>query len=503
MTNPLCKPNVLFSALLLLLNAGFAFSAKDQGPRHDTSVPPRTDQYGDPLPPGGLARIGPNRLHHSGPVFHVAVSCDGKVVISDGEDGLIRLWDMAGGKLLRQYPYSPAEPLAISADGNIRAVATRKNDAISLLDMSAGKEILRLNGHNSSVRRMAFSPDGSLLGSVTADHMIRLWSLPQGKEFRKLTQLKRDVDSLAFSPNAKMLAYGVADSIEVVDLTADRPFQSIQIPKAQSRALARFGVTCLAFSPDGKTLAGGTSGQEKGQGMVSLWDVTTGNLLHQLPGYDMERTINCVAFSPDGTLLAAAAGHNSVSLWQTGTGKLHCHLVQDSFISSVCFAPDGRTLISGGSDGQVRLWNVQTGKERRQPQRSSGEIRSVAYAPNGQTLATLGGNPFGVRLWDSPTGKFIRFLPQPDDTNLPRSCLDWGGDSMVFHRWLSVVLHTKPAFSHLLGFEQRKTLSGFLSLSRRRTGLRRAFCPIAKWSDHSFGSVFVFQTCQEATPLRL
>ena len=94
----------------------------------------------------------------------------------------------------------------------------------------------------------------------------------------------------------------------------------------------------VAFSPDGRTLAGG--GDED---TVHLWDVATGTLRHTLEGHG--DGVHSVAFSPDGRILASGGGDNTIHLWDAAAGSLrHVLKGHTDYVLSVAFDPDARTL---------------------------------------------------------------------------------------------------------------------------------------------------------------
>jgi WD40 repeat protein len=127
-------------------------------------------------------------------------------------------------------------------------------------------------------------------------------------------------------------------------------------------------VRSVAFSPDGKTLASGSSDET-----VRLWDLATRQLLGE-PLVGHSNSVLSVAFSPDGKTLASGSFDDTVRLWDLATRQpLGEPLVGHSLVvTSMAFSPDGKTLASGSYDFTVRLWDLAT----RQP---LGEAFSRAF----------------------------------------------------------------------------------------------------------------------------
>jgi WD40 repeat protein len=100
-----------------------------------------------------------------------------------------------------------------------------------------------------------------------------------------------------------------------------------------------------------------------------------------------------------------------VRLWDVATGHQTAELTRrQGWVNTVAFAPDGHTLATGGSDGMVRLWDVATGHQTAELTGHQDEVNTVAFAPNGHTLATGDGGFLAtgdgrVRLWDVATGR--------------------------------------------------------------------------------------------------
>ncbi|GAA2255325.1 hypothetical protein GCM10010402_08260 [Actinomadura luteofluorescens] len=172
-----------------------------------------------------------------------------------------------------------------------------------------------------------------------------------------------------------------------------------------ARAVLPGSVRSVAFSPNGRTVAAGTSNDSS----VRLWDVATHRQLG-VPFTGHTGRVNSVAFSPDGRTLASASDDGSVRLWDVATHRqlglpLTGHL---SEVSWVVFSPDGRTLASIGDSVSVRLWDVAT---RHQIGRLPADnAAAVVFSPNGRTLATSSAVA-PVQLWDLATRRRIATLP--------------------------------------------------------------------------------------------
>jgi eukaryotic-like serine/threonine-protein kinase len=151
---------------------------------------------------------------------------------------------------------------------------------------------------------------------------------------------------LAFSPDGKTLASG-GDVIKLWE-----------VARVPARAVLKGhsgSVHSVAFSPDGKTLA--SLGQGGSQDWI-LWDVASGKEYFSLKGYTR------VFCNPDGKTLAAVEGP-TIKVWDVTSGKERFSLKgHPSWVYSVAFSPDGMTLASASEGGTIKVWDVASGKER-------------------------------------------------------------------------------------------------------------------------------------------
>src|SRR5262249_20309667 len=140
------------------------------------------------------------------------------------------------------------------------------------------------------------------------------------------------------------------------------------------------GITSIAFSPDGLSLATASGPPELelgGKGEVWLWDVKMRRQRAILPGTEVGGFFS-VTFSPDNATLSAGCGDGTVKLWEARTGQeriaLSCHSRE---VASVAFSPDGLTLASAGRDGRVCLWDPRAGQLRTILEPRNGEVTTV------------------------------------------------------------------------------------------------------------------------------
>ncbi len=384
-----------------------------------------------------------------------AFSADGKTfsVLADTPGQIYQVtayvWDIAAAKLLHKWdlPLNPVFACCLSPDGS-KALAGGHGDDMRLFDLANGKEIRRLSGPSSTFFAAAFAPDGKTIAAAGQNRTILQWDAATGEPEAGFVGHQACVESLALSPDDKLLASAATDDgIMLWDLAAARPLSRFHSPKGHFKSVAispdgqwlaaatqwrsgvrllktptgeevrRFtgganGENVLAFSPDGKILAAGSTDNvdRPRDKSIRLWEAATGRLLHQmrlpLPAQP-KGGIYRLAFSPNGRLLASGGSGEDAQIWNVASGELYSRLPgHDHWVASLCFSPDGQTLATtdwGGTKKVIRLWEVRSGKERGQVVGHTDRIRSLAFSPAGRLASA--GDEKTIRIWDLDTGE--------------------------------------------------------------------------------------------------
>jgi WD40 repeat protein len=259
--------------------------------------------------------------------------------------------------------------------------------------------------HWGGIESVAFSPNGKQIASAGDDSVIRLWDAQTLRQIAILRGHNGNIYAVAYSKDAKTLASAGADgTVRLWGLTASPPTAKQALSGHESI------IYSLAYSADDKSLATGD-----GRGTVRLWDLSgkVAQLRAKLPppieSQDLYKH-QAVAFSPDGTLLATG-NLFYVVLWDLkGKEPVKVRTLKPSDldssgdyfpcrVQSLAFSPDGKTLAAGHYDhGGTRLWDLTGDLKHQVATLDTGTTRKVTFAPNGKTLASVGGS--WALMWD-------------------------------------------------------------------------------------------------------
>jgi WD40 repeat protein len=415
----------------------------------------------------------------------VAFSPDGKRFAWAGMDGVVSVHDVtANFKVLTTLAGSPGYTncLRFSPDGRL-VVAGATNGPARMWKVETGQLSLTFHGHSSGVREIAFSPDGSLLATVGADHRICVWDVLDYQEASTMIDYSpTQLNAAAFSPDGSRLVSATRSSFRLWD---------VERRSAKFNSAGTCGIS-VAFHPSGKQFAGGDD-----SGTVRIFDVATGkqDAEEKMKGYPL-----ALKYVDGGRRILVAGWDNALYSWQPGTpperilGPLstenrkrtweedclaafngagdrlvYWELAQSpaiwdvntrqkiltfdkaqSYVKALAIDRDGRQVALGGVMGDIQIRDAHTGKLAATLLGHSNGVTSLSFTPDGSRLASVAKDGV-VKFWDPVAGVEVLSLRghATFDTALAMSpdgnrCLVGGWDGFL-RMWSIDDPHAEPA----------------------------------------------------------
>jgi len=357
---------------------------------------------------------------HTDGVNAIALSPDGRFLVSASDDTTLKLWEISSANVLRTL-YGHDKPvlcLAVSPDSKLIASGS-EDTTVRIWDVVTGKP-RTLGGHSTPVKEIAFSADGRQLTSLGAFE-LKLWDVASGGEIRttKLvddksrnqammigTAGRSDQTAAALTSDGRLGAIGGGFTYKngVLGYGGGLRTKPIRIIEAATgREVESFKLkgdlpspTDLTFSPDGKLLIAKFTDSvaartRAAQSTLLVYDVATAREVKKFPAGD-PYGIGGTAFSPDGKVLASR------------------------IFTSSATPPTDPNAIGDYASGSIKLLDVSSWQELRELKKTGFEMdfnrglspSPLCFSSDGKIVAASLGQ--GVALFDTATGTKLREL---------------------------------------------------------------------------------------------
>ncbi len=303
-----------------------------------------------------------------------AFSPDGQYVFASGGEGVLKMWNTQTGEELRSFDHDPhvigmtlyySPRFAISPSG-VELITGNNEGEIKLWDINSGEEIFAFTAHNSMFMELDFSPDETHLFCASYDNTVKVWEKDTGNEIFSILNHMDTYGSIFFHDNDR----------KIIGTNWDRRLNSTH-PSI---------LTC---------------------------DINTGTV-EEIISWDIERISDLILCSNcKYVLIVSYEGHSK--LWNIQSGEHVQTFFIDEFIDSAAVSPDGGHLVTGGGQGALKLWDIESGEEIQNFEGHWAIIRSIDFSKDGKKLLTACGSiddregPYdtSARVWNVETGEEI------------------------------------------------------------------------------------------------
>ena len=377
---------------------------------------------------------------HRGAVNAIAIVPGSGVIISGGDDRLVRKWNQADGALLADswLTGSPVTAVAVNQSELVAVGDLEGTTTIWRVGVRAPLWVFRdeaLGKVAAAVSGLAFAPAASRLVTAASDGMVRVWHLPPMPVATALMDHEAPITVVDFSPDRRLCLTAANDrTLRIYDTHSGRLLHDLRgldspvvatafAPTGAVTLLTRKGTVARYQEESGELLAqkawpaariaaaqldasAGRAVVAEGDS-VQLWDLDSGRVLHKLA---QSQPVLAVAITADGRQLAAGTADQRIVLIDASSGALVRTLTAPGgVLFALRFSPDHRRLLSGGADQRVQLWDLATGNRTELPATSTHKQVAFGFTADGDH-AIVGSTQGMVTLWDLASLQPLLFL---------------------------------------------------------------------------------------------
>ncbi len=319
-----------------------------------------------------------------GDFSRAGLSPDGRSLVSEDLEGAVSLWNLESGEIKAELEGKHIWPL-FSPDSRWVALRGAANGG-RVWDVETGR-IAAAMENEADLYIHAFAPDGSALAGSDPGHgNIQTWNIANRQPVTEMIGHGSRIDSVAF----------MREGLSVLSVSADENRARLWDVKTGGLKRGAEQIQAAVASPDGKSAAVSVDRA------IRIIDPLTGETTAELNIY----SARAMAFSPDGKRLvfSQTGSYGDIRVWNIATGEVLKMLMFPGELRSIAFSPDGEAIACAGEDSTILIWNVSGRRLTRRLEGHESEVNSVAFSPNSLTLASAGKDG-SIRLWNMMAGQ--------------------------------------------------------------------------------------------------
>jgi len=408
---------------------------------------------------------------HTSSVYGVAVTSDGKTVVSGSDDKTLKVWDLETGRCRATFEghASYVYGVAITSDGKT-VVSGSGDKTLKVWDLETGRCRATFEGHTEGVLGVAVTSDGKTVVSGSWDKTLKAWDLETGRCRATFEGHTDEVWGVAVSPNGKTIVSGSWDkTLKVWDLETGRCGATFE-----GHASAVYGV---AVSPNGKTVVSGS-----GDKTLKVWDLETGRCRATFEGHT--KGVFGVAVTSDGKTVVSGSWDETLKAWDLETGRCRATFGgHTDVVRCVAVTSDGNMMVSGSDDETLRVWYIplttKPGKVT-EPEAHyvNAKVVLVGDSGVGKTGLSLVLNNLPFEATDSTPGRRVWTLDSKevkisDDVTQTRETLLWDLAGQPGYRVIHQ-LHLNEVAVALVVFDARSETDPLAGVRHWERALRLA-----------------------------